>query len=89
MEMCELPPPHQGVHSTGAAVARSVGNEPQADGDNGGANKDTQQDGGAERVVIDKYSKLREAVAQMGLEKAWDMTPLLRVSEVPMRLGYF
>lgn len=90
VEMCGLLPPPQGADATGAAGTGSVGSEPQAGDDSGGANKDPElRDGGAERVVIDKYLRLREAVARMGLERAWEMTPLLRVSEVSMRLGCF
>lgn len=85
VEMCELPPAPQGADATGATVAGTVEDEPQAGGDDGDANKDAElQGGGAERAVVDKYSRLREAVAGMGLERAWDMTPLLRVSEPSM-----
>lgn len=84
------PPPPPGADTTGATLTGSVGNEPQADGASGGANKDADlRDGVAERSVIDKYARLRKAVARMGLERAWDMAPLLRVSEISIRPGYF
>lgn len=54
-----------------------------ADGDNGGANTDVKfQEGGKERSVMDKYMGFRKAVATMGLERAWDMAPLVRVSKI-------
>lgn len=72
-----LPAPRQG----------SAGDESQAD-DSGDADKDAGMwDGGGERAVIEKYASLRKTVARMGLERAWDMTPLLRVSEVVIHVG--
>lgn len=54
-----------------------------ADVDDGGANTDAEfWEGGKERSVMDKYGAFRKAVASMGLERAWDMAPLARVSEV-------
>lgn len=87
---CEhgLPPPPLGADATDAVIAGLFGNEPQAGDYNSGATKGAElRGGGVERAVFGKYARLREAVARMGLERAWDMTPLLRVSEVATRLG--
>lgn len=88
------PPPPTGADAAGATchqeqaaldggtIVSSVGKGPQADGD-GGANIDAEfREGGKEQSVIDKYTGFRKAVASMGLERAWDMAPLVRVSEV-------
>eukprot|EP00903_Cladosiphon_okamuranus_P016856 g15544.t1 len=86
---CEhgLPPPPLGADATGAAIAGSLGNEPQAGEDNSGGTKDAElRDGDVERAVIDKYARLREAVARMGLERAWEMAPLLRGNELMAEL---
>lgn len=65
------------VALNGGALAGS------ADGDNGGANIGAEfWEGGKERSVMDKYSRFRKAVASMGLERAWEMAPLARVSVV-------
>lgn len=78
------PPP--GADAMGDTITGSDGKEIQADGLRGDANKDVEQrNGAAERSVINKYARLREAVARMGLERAWEMTPLLRVSEVAIQ----
>eukprot|EP00752_Nemacystus_decipiens_P004071 g3726.t1 len=88
VEMCGLPPPPQGADATGAtAVAESGRNTPQACGDSSGANKgEDLRDGSADQAVIEKYSRLRKAVARMGLERAWDITPLLRGNELMVEL---
>lgn len=84
-----LPASPQGADAMGATLPGLVGNALQADGDTSGSNKDAElRDGGAERSVMEKYARLRETVARMGLERAWEMTPLLRVSEVAVRLDY-
>lgn len=66
------------------------GNAPQVDVDTGGANTKAEFcDRDKTRSVIDKYERFRKAVASMGLERAWDMAPLLRVSGCAIcLLGY-
>lgn len=82
-------PPPVGSDATDATLSGSIGNDQQANGDCGGATNNAElQHGNKERSVIDKYDMLRKAVARMGLERAWDMAPLLRVSEVAMRPVY-
>lgn len=38
---------------------------------------------GSESAIIEKYVGFEKAVAAMGLERAWDMAPLVRVSQLP------
>ncbi|CAN0024767.1 unnamed protein product, partial [Hapterophycus canaliculatus] len=48
-------------------------------GSNGDANRhENFREGGRARSIIEKYMGLRKAVARMGLERAWEMAPLLR-----------
>lgn len=83
-------PPPTGADATAASAARHQEQATlddgaltsSADGDIGVANVDAEWlEGGKERPVMAKYARFREAVASMGLERAWDMAPLIRVSE--------
>lgn len=99
VEMCSgepqgLPTPPSGADAANAPRDEEqqglAGNSPKVDVYNGGGNIEAEVwDTGKERSVIDKYARFRQAVARMGLERAWDMAPLLRVSEDATYSGIF
>ena len=86
VEICELgyhalPPGSAGYHSTDEG--QSGGRKPDTSAFVGTrAGLDGPKDEGA---VIEKYAGFVDAVTRMGLGRAWEMTPLLRVSIMTLR----
>lgn len=80
-------PPPQATGSVAAANSStaSTGKRTRGDEDNGSAEQgvESEQGGnGSERAVIEKYIGFGKAVSTMGLGRAWDIAPLIRVSEL-------
>ncbi|CAM9641777.1 unnamed protein product [Ectocarpus fasciculatus] len=76
----------QAVDVAAATSSSSAGSGPPPGEGKRGEEDEPFREGGKERAVIDKYAGLREAVASMDLERAWDMVPLARGNELMAEL---
>ena len=78
-------PPRQTTGSVpaGSPSTASTGKRTREDEGKGSAEQGVESEqGGNEPAIIEKYIRFEKAVATMGLGRAWDMAPLVRVSEL-------